>query len=75
MSMEGMVRDLRYIDDACDHLAQACWDLSQTNDWVAASALLALEGILDDLGDRYAELKEIRRVMDKFKEERDGVRN
>jgi len=74
MSMEGLVRDLRHIDTACDHLARACWDLSQTNDWIAHAAVVTMEGILDDLGDRYAELKEIRRVMDKLKEERDGVR-
>ena len=74
MSMEGLGRDLRHIDNACDNLAKACWDLSQTNDWIAHAAVVTLEGILDDLGDRYEELKGIKHAMDKLREERDGVR-
>lgn len=75
MSMKDLKRDLKYIDGVCDDLANACWKISQTNDWVAHAALVTLEGMLDDLGDRYAELKEIKYAMDKLKEERDGVRN
>ena len=75
MSMKDLKRDMKYIDMTCDALAQACFNISQTNDWVAHAALVTLEGMLDDLGERHAELKAIQQVMDKMKEERDGVRN
>jgi len=72
MSMKDLSRDLRMIDGVCEDLANACWKISQSNDWVAHAALVTLEGMLDDLGARYAELKEIKYAMDKLKEERDG---
>ena len=75
MSMKNLKQDMKYIDGVCDDIANACWKISQTKDWVAQAALVTLEGMLDDLGDRYAELKAIKDAMDKLKEERDGVRN
>ena len=69
MSMKDLQRDMKMIDGVCDDLANACWKISQTSDWVAHAALVTLEGMLDDLGDRYAELKEIKHAMDKLKEE------
>ncbi len=75
MSMENLERDMKHIYNVCDDLANACWKISQTKDWVAHAALVTLEGMLDDLGDRYEELKAIKDAMDKLKEERDGVRN
>lgn len=61
--MEEITKDIKHIDRACDALAQASWELGQTHDWVALSALKCLEGMLDDLGDRHAELKGIKDVV------------
>lgn len=68
MSMKDLKRDMKYIDLTCDALAQACFNISQTKDWVAHAALVTLEGMLDDLGERHAELKAIQQAMDKMKE-------
>ena len=68
MSMKDLQRDLKYIDLTCDALAQACFNISQTNDWVAHAALVTLEGMLVDLGERHAELKGIQQAMNNLKE-------
>ena len=65
-------RNIRHLDKACDALAQACYDIAQTDNWVAAAALVTLEGILDDLCERVTELRTIRDVMQRMKEENDG---
>jgi len=69
MSVEGNKRNIKHLDKACDALAQACYDLSQTDDWVAAAALVPLEGILDDMCERVTELREIRDVVQRFSEQ------
>lgn len=61
-------RNIKHLDKACDALAQACYDMSQTDDWVAQAALVTLEGILDDLCDRVTELRAIRDVMQRMKD-------
>ena len=66
-------KNIKHLDRACDALAQACFEMSQTDDWVAAAALVPLEGILDDLCERVTELRNIRDVMTRMQEERDGV--
>lgn len=68
MSADNNRKNIRHLDKACDALAQACYDLSQTDDWVAAAALVPLEGILDDLCERVTELREIRDVMQRMKD-------
>jgi hypothetical protein len=72
MSMKDLKRDMKMIDGVCDDLANACWKIAQTNDWVANAALVTLEGMLDDLGERYSELRGIQHAMDKLREERDA---
>ena len=69
MSVEGNKSNIRHLDKACDALAQAAYDLAQTDDWVAQAALVALEGILDDMCDRVTELREIRDVVQRFSEQ------
>lgn len=61
-------KNIKHLDKACDALAQACYDMSQTDDWVAQAALVTLEGILDDLCDRVTELRAIRDVMQRMKD-------
>jgi hypothetical protein len=61
--------NIKHLDKACDALAQACFEMAQTDDWVAAAALVPLEGILDDLCERVTELREIRDVVQRFSEE------
>lgn len=68
MSADNNRKNIKHLDKACDALAQACYDLAQTDDWVAASALVPLEGILDDLCERVTELRNIRDVMQRMKE-------
>ena len=62
-------RNIKHLDKACDALAQAAYDMSQTDDWVAQAALVTLEGILDDMCERVTELRGIRDVMQRMKEE------
>ena len=69
MSVEGNKQNIRHLDKACDALAQAAYDLAQTDDWVAQAALVTLEGILDDMCDRVTELREIRDVVQRFSEQ------
>jgi hypothetical protein len=61
--------NIKHLDKACDALAQACFEMAQTDDWVAAAALVPLEGILDDLCERVTELREIRDVVQRFSEQ------
>jgi len=61
---EQISNDIKYLDKVCDNLAQACYDMSQTDDWVAHAALVTLEGMLDDLCERVTELREIKRVVE-----------
>ena len=74
MSVKDLSKDIKHLHYTCDALAQACYEISQTNDYVAHAARVTLEGMLDDLAERVEELRDIRAVMDKLKEERDGVR-
>lgn len=67
--VENNKSNIKMIDKACDALAQACYDLAQTDDWVAAAALVPLEGILDDMCERVTELREIRDVVQRFSKE------
>ena len=60
--------NIKHLDKACDALAQACYDIAQTDDWVATAALVTLEGILDDLAERVTELRGIRDVMQRMKD-------
>lgn len=62
-------RNIKHLDKACDALAQAAYDMAQTDDWVAQAALVTLEGILDDMGERVTELRAIRDVMQRMKED------
>ena len=68
MSTENNRKNIKHLDKACDALAQAAYDLAQTDDWVAAAALVTLEGILDDMCERVTELREIRDVMQRMKD-------
>ena len=68
MSIDTNKQNIKHLDKACDALAQAAYDLAQTDDWVAAAALVTLEGILDDMCERVTELREIRDVVQRFSE-------
>ena len=61
--MNQIDKDIKHLDKVCDNLAQVCYDISQTDDWIAHAALVTLEGMLDDLCERVTELREIRRVV------------
>lgn len=64
---EQITNDIKKLDKACDNMAQACHDLSQTTDWVASAALVTLEGILDDLCERVTELRTIKRAVEEVR--------
>lgn len=74
MSQRDLLNNIKELDGALDKMAEAAFRLNETNDWVALAALHTLEGMMDDLGDRLCELREIRDVMNKLKEEQDGAR-
>ena len=61
-------RDIMEIDSALDALCHAAAKLGSTDDWIAAAALMTLEGMIDDLGERVTELRAIRTAVK-------GVRN
>lgn len=70
--MNELDNDIKHLNKACDALAQACYDVSQTTDWRAHAALLTMEQILDDLADRITELRGIKEAVLKVKEGSDG---
>ena len=61
--MNQIDKDIRHLDKVCDNLAQVCYDIAQTEDWIAHAALVTLEGMLDDLCERVTELRNIKRVV------------
>ena len=65
--MSQITNDIKYLDKVCDNLAQVCYDIAQTDDWVAHAALVTLEGMLDDLCQRVTELREIKRVVEEVR--------
>ena len=66
--MSDFNRDIIEIDSALDALCHAAAKLGSTNDWIEAAALVTLEGMIDDLGERVTELRTIREAVK-------GVRN
>jgi hypothetical protein len=70
MSNDQLRNDIKHLDRALDALCQAASELGQSTDWVGGAALVTLEGMIDDLGERVTELRGIRDVMNKMKEER-----
>lgn len=72
MSMKELPNEIKHLNRTCDALAQACYEIAQTNDWVAHAALVTLEGMLDDLAGRVEELRAIRTAMESLAEERNG---
>jgi len=56
-------RDIMELDGALDSLCHAAAKLGSTNDWIAAAALVTLEGMVDDLGERVTELRAIRKAV------------
>ncbi len=66
--MSTINKDIMEIDSALDALCHAAAKLGSTDDWIAAAALMTLEGMIDDLGERVTELRVIRKAVR-------GVRN
>ena len=58
-----ITKDIMELDDALDSLCYAANKLGSTNDWVAATMLFTLEGMIDDLGERVTELRNIRKAV------------
>lgn len=71
--MEDLIKDIKHLDRACDAMAQVCFELGQSNDWVAASQLRMIEGMLDDLGERLQELRGLRTIIENMQEASDGT--
>ena len=61
--MSDFNRDIMELDGALDDLCHAAAKLGSTNDWVAAAVLVTLERMIDDLGERVAELRAIRKAV------------
>lgn len=70
MNRDELARNIKHIDRALDKMAEAAFNMHETNDWVAHAALVTLEGMMDDLGDRLVELRNIRDVMDKIRRDK-----
>ena len=68
--MNELANDIKRLDRALDAMCQAAAELGQSTDWVGSAALVTLEGMIDDLGERVTELRGIRDTMNKLKEER-----
>ena len=61
--MSEINKEIMELDGALDELCHAASKLGSTNDWVAAAILVTLEGMIDDLGERVAELRAIRKAV------------
>lgn len=72
MSMLELRNDIKKLDRALDAMCQAANELGQSNDWVGSAALVTLEGMIDDLGERVTELRAIRTAMENLSEERNA---
>ena len=59
----GINRDIMELDGALDQLCYAANKLGSSNDWIASAILVTLEGMIDDLGERVAELRAIRKAV------------
>ena len=61
--MKEINKDIMELDGALDSLCHAAAKLGTANDWVGAAVLVTLEGMIDDLGERVAELRAIRNAV------------
>lgn len=61
-------RDIRHLDNALDAMCQAASELGESTDWVGTAQLVALEGMIDDLGERVTELRFIGKVCQEVRE-------
>lgn len=59
-----LLSNIKRLDRALDAMCQAASELGQSTDWVGAAALVTLEGMVDDLGERVTELRAIRKAME-----------
>ena len=64
-----IIKDIMDLDEALDSLCHAASKLDSANDWVAASILITLEGMIDDLGERVTELRGIRDAVKEVRSE------
>ena len=56
-------KDIKNLDRALDAMCQAANELGESTDWVGASILMTLEGMIDDLGERVTELRLIEKAV------------
>lgn len=56
-------KSIKHLNLACDALAQASFELSNTGDYKAAAALVTLEQIFDDMCERLTELRGLRKAV------------
>jgi len=70
--MKELANDIKRLDRALDAMCQAASELGQSTDWVGSAALVTLEGMIDDLGERVTELRAIRKAMEDISEERNA---
>ena len=61
--MSDFNREIMELDGALDSLCYAANKLGDSNDWIARAMLVTLEGMIDDLGERVAELRAIRKAV------------
>lgn len=61
--MSDFNRDIMELDGALDSLCHAANKLGSTDDWIARAMLVTLEGMIDDLGERVTELRNIRKAV------------
>lgn len=69
MSKENLRSDIKRLDRALDAMCQAASEIGESTDWVGHAALVTLEGMIDDLGERVTELRAIRDAMEKLNAE------
>ena len=69
MSKEQLRNDIKHLDRALDAMCQAAAEIGESTDWVGHAALVTLEGMIDDLGERVTELRAIRDTMEKMSNE------
>lgn len=61
--MSSLLEDVKMVTRAVDHMAEACYVLNQSNDWVAHEAMHHIESVMDTLVERCKELGDIERFV------------
>ena len=65
LDMSKLRNNIKRLDRALDAMCQAAAELGQSDDSLGAAALVTLENMIDDLGERVTDLRTMRNWEDR----------